>query len=342
LQERADLEHGMDDSATTWQEKQAFKIRPYVRNPDAVARIRSLVRRQCEDWNPRKDFHLIWPDPDRDFPPRPVSPKRFEPPTLENKYVIAAAHYDACWERFWRTGPRINPWPEFDNGGQPLLSRAEYLTPAAHATSAELSAHESTPAAEARTDSAPDSEVAKMRGALLYATQLCRFIEKPNPTVEFYKWKLSQSLEWFVAEAIDDVTRDLESWLEQPAGRQAGAGKPTAADDSRVTTKAKRSTESGEGHIKLVAALTMHHQYADGSCLNVEPVGSNELARMAKVSKATASAFFKKEFKGHGGYKGICSDAASLAAALKLLNQEFSPYHLFGRKVPGEDHREED
>src|SRR5262249_18814112 len=38
----------------------------------------------------------------------------------------------------------------------------------------------------------------------------------------------------------------------------------------------KRSTERGEGRAKLIAALTKHHQYADGGCLNLEPIGNNE------------------------------------------------------------------
>ena len=36
------------------------------------------------------------------------------------------------------------------------------------------------------------------------------------------------------------------------------------ADAPRSATKAKRSTEHGEGQLKLIAALTKHHEYADG------------------------------------------------------------------------------
>lgn len=111
--------------------------------------------------------------------------------------------------------------------------------------------------------------------------------------------------------------------------------------------KPKRSTERGEGRAKLIAALTKHHQYADGGCLNTEPIGNNELARLAEVSESTASAFFNKEFNGgksggHAKYRAICSDAMRLVAALKLLNQEFSPHHLFGAKPANESEREDD
>jgi hypothetical protein len=92
----------------------------------------------------------------------------------------------------------------------------------------------------------------------------------------------------------------------------------------------KRSTERGEGRVKLIAALTKHHQYADGSCLNLEHIGNNELAKVAGVSQSTASAFFNDKFQGHTKYKALCRDAGKLAAALKLLNDEFAPYHLLG------------
>jgi hypothetical protein len=99
-----------------------------------------------------------------------------------------------------------------------------------------------------------------------------------------------------------------------------------------VTTEPapKRSTERGEGRAKLIAALTKHHRYADGGCLNLDPIGNNELAKAAGVSPSTASAFFNDRFQGHTKYKALCRDAGKLAAALKLLNGEFSPHHLLG------------
>lgn len=103
------------------------------------------------------------------------------------------------------------------------------------------------------------------------------------------------------------------------------AGEPEAPDPAP-----KRSTERGEGRVKLIAALTQHHQYADGGCLNFLPIGSNELARKAAVSASTASAFFNDKFQGHTKYKALCWDADKLKAALKLLNDEFAPYHLLG------------
>jgi hypothetical protein len=110
--------------------------------------------------------------------------------------------------------------------------------------------------------------------------------------------------------------------------------------DPKRPTK-KRSTERGEGRAKLIAALTKHHQYADGGCLNPQPIGNNKLAKAADVSTSTASTFFNNEFQGHTKYKAVCRDSGRLAAALKLLNNEFSPYDLYGGRPPGEDDRDE-
>jgi hypothetical protein len=121
-----------------------------------------------------------------------------------------------------------------------------------------------------------------------------------------------------------------------------GEDVPTARQVSVSQTKRKRSTEQGEGRAKLIAALTKHHQYAKGSCLNQEPIGNNELARMAKVSESTASAFFQEKFQGRAAYRALCQDFNGLIAALKLLNDEFSPHDLYGRKPADESDRDED
>jgi hypothetical protein len=112
------------------------------------------------------------------------------------------------------------------------------------------------------------------------------------------------------------------------ARRRTGVqGPPTA---SAAEPGKKRSTERGEGRAKLIAALTKHHRYADGGCLNQEPVGNNELARAVGVSTSTASDFFRDEFEGHAKYKALCRDSGRLVAALKLLNNEFAPHNLYG------------
>jgi hypothetical protein len=60
------------------------------------------------------------------------------------------------------------------------------------------------------------------------------------------------------------------------------------------------------------------------------------------VSPSTASTFFNNEFEGHTKYKALCRDSSRLAAALKLLNNEFSPHDLYGRRPADEDDRDDD
>jgi hypothetical protein len=122
---------------------------------------------------------------------------------------------------------------------------------------------------------------------------------------------------------------DLHAMARELAFPAPATGAMVAA---KVTGRgpSKRSTERGEGQAKLIAALTKHHRYAASGCLIPEPIGNNELAKAAGVSPSTASAFFNDNFQGHTKYKALCRDAGKLAAALKLLNGEFAPYHLLG------------
>src|SRR5262249_55057709 len=126
----------------------------------------------------------------------------------------------------------------------------------------------------------------------------------------------------------------------QEAQADAPENQSETAPTVRPTEPApKRSTERGEGRAKLIAALTKHHQYADGGCLNLEPIGNNALATLADLSPVTASAFFNDKFEGHAKYRAVCRDAGKLADSLKALNGEFSPHDLYGRRPPGEDDR---
>jgi hypothetical protein len=145
------------------------------------------------------------------------------------------------------------------------------------------------------------------------------------------------------SEVLADPQGQAEGEAESPLNRQSHSSsfvpQRVPAPASRTP---KRSTERGEGREKLIAALTKHHRYADGGCLNVEPVGNNELARSAEVAKRTASAFFEKEFQGHARYKALCGDAGRLTAALKLLNGEFAPHLLYGSTPTQRPEREHD
>lgn len=100
-------------------------------------------------------------------------------------------------------------------------------------------------------------------------------------------------------------------------------------------TRPTRRTERGTARDKLIASLTAHHSYSTDSCLVDEPIGCNELARQASAAPSTASAFFKDQFGGWQEYRELCGNKTSLLAALKLLNDEFTPRHLLRRDVAG-------
>jgi hypothetical protein len=147
---------------------------------------------------------------------------------------------------------------------------------------------------------------------------------------------------WGVRDAWEQARQVEDADPEAQANTAAAQGEPAeATSETSTTTKPKRSTQRGDGRAKLIAALTKHHQYADGGCLNLEPIGNNKLARLAGVSESTASGFFTTQFDGHTKYRASCANATLLVASLKVLNQEFSPHHLFGSNPPSEDRQDD-
>jgi hypothetical protein len=151
---------------------------------------------------------------------------------------------------------------------------------------------------------------------------------EPASTTDTIEWRK-------LAAQLIQQERDQEQERNQERAGQL-------ASKNRAGQIKKRSTERGEGRAKLITALTKHHQYA-GGCLNLEPIGNNELAKVAQVSPSTASEFFVKEFKGHDKYKALCCQGAGgLVNALKILNGEFSPHILYGKRPDNEDDRDDE
>lgn len=129
------------------------------------------------------------------------------------------------------------------------------------------------------------------------------------------------------------VTRQWLSEMKVLAGEGRVGG-------TNSQQRPKRSTERGEAQLKVVAALTKHHRYAEEGCLNEEPIGVNRLARMARVAPSTVSKFFSTKFKGHSRYRGLCRQPKELLDCLKVLRGEFLPHELlYGRRPPGEEDR---
>lgn len=90
----------------------------------------------------------------------------------------------------------------------------------------------------------------------------------------------------------------------------------------------KKSTQKGEAKAKLLAGLLKYHNYSDGSCLVLEPVGNNELAKIAKVSTASASRFFEVTFGGYKQYAKRCQDIQLLVTHLRILSGDLRPREL--------------
>lgn len=130
-------------------------------------------------------------------------------------------------------------------------------------------------------------------------------------------------------DADADRAKALERFLaalQQLRDEMAGAANVPAHKPKAKTVRAKRSTSNGDAHTKLIAALTLHHKYADGHRLNLEPIGNNVLARAAGVAPATATRFFGKWFGGYAKYSALCRRSTNkLIDTLKAMNGEFIP-----------------
>jgi hypothetical protein len=136
----------------------------------------------------------------------------------------------------------------------------------------------------------------------------------------------------------------------EPISTPAPAGSlPLNGDGAQPTDRVpqppareKRSTEKGEAEAKLISALAAHHKYSDGSCLNLEPVKNNALARLADVDQGSASYFFKKHFRGHQQYTRDCQNPGRLSGILAALVGDVAGWKVFGRAPASEGGRAED
>lgn len=130
---------------------------------------------------------------------------------------------------------------------------------------------------------------------------------------------------WECDELISDRELSILDGTESLLVNLDGEGGEETPDGA---SRAKRSTDVGDARAKLVAALSMYHGYEGGSCLKTDPVGNNELARLANVSRSTASDFFRTEFGGLKRYKAKCTDVGTLVDAIRTLRGEFTPAEL--------------
>jgi hypothetical protein len=143
----------------------------------------------------------------------------------------------------------------------------------------------------------------------------------PPPAAGVHKADVS-SPAMVILQAGDNSTRPEPQMRE---GEQVARRSTAASGRVDNPTKQKRGTAPGEGEAKLKAALTLHHQYANGSCLNCEAVSASKLARLARVSKSTSWAFICKQFGNMSSYKRRCEKPSELAMSLKMINGELTP-----------------
>lgn len=103
---------------------------------------------------------------------------------------------------------------------------------------------------------------------------------------------------------------------QAPVGGGQGQG--------QTTVKSKKGTVANEAREKIIAALTLHHDFDGDSCMNMDFATGVELAQKAGVDRGTVSRFFKKAFGGYEAYRGICTrgNTGRLIAELQKLRDE--------------------
>ncbi len=159
-------------------------------------------------------------------------------------------------------------------------------------------------------------------------------IEKPMCLLKIFaeQWadlEEDAQLKWLGC--IDGIAESVVGTFQETNGtvlKQSESKKP-----SRHQQKSKPSNFS-KAPI-LITTLLKHHLYENGSVLNWEPIGCNELARNADVAASIVSDFFKKWFESHSRYKISCQDQTVRIVLAQWAGE--SIIKTFGRDP---DHRE--
>jgi len=126
-----------------------------------------------------------------------------------------------------------------------------------------------------------------------------------------------------LSELLEDVRRSTAT--EEQSQRQ------------KPQVRTKKTTSKGDAQIKIIGALSSHHQFDGDECLNLEPIGNNELARLGEVSQSSASLFFQKQFasgdstsgEGLRKYRGACRSSYTLSLEIKRIRDELIPTELW-------------
>ena len=179
--------------------------------------------------------------------------------------------------------------------------------------------------------------------------------------------RLENQLKWVFCEVVDCATHDIPEYAGG-APKLIHIGDPSAgwrrahnldlriqrlavsliawaetiedeelARRPKTAVRTKKSTSKGDAQTKIIGALSAYHQFDGDDCLNLEPIGNNELARLAEVSTSTVSLFIKQQFAekdasqgvGRQKYRAACSNGYRLAVAIKKIRDELTPTMLW-------------
>jgi hypothetical protein len=145
---------------------------------------------------------------------------------------------------------------------------------------------------------------------------------------------------WF--SCLQNVQSDLklptpESEAEQSPNLSPGSIRETYEQaESEVpvsSTNTHASHGKGDADAKLRAALTKYHGYSNAAVTKTDPIGGNELGRLAgNVSKGSVTNFWKRHFGEDGikAYRRAClfDGGSGLRKKLQILNGDYSARKL--------------
>ncbi len=136
-------------------------------------------------------------------------------------------------------------------------------------------------------------------------------------------WKVDADTAYEMARGKEPLC-ELQMDTEKTESDVIGNGKGKLKKSSKTSKKPKFHA--------FVKALSTHHQYEEGSCLNFEPATFGQLAKIGGFAPSTAKEHIDKQFGGIEGYKRACAVKSELIASLRLLNNEVTPRLLLRAK----------
>jgi hypothetical protein len=100
-------------------------------------------------------------------------------------------------------------------------------------------------------------------------------------------------------------------------------GEPSKAESKDSSLAGKKPVKLAASAIKIMAALRLHHRSSRAGELNLEPVGRNELARLAGVGNSSVDRFWEAR-GGSECYERLCLEGGwKLEGFLEKLDRPF-------------------